>query len=162
MAAADLVRVKDAFFDRAAVGDRVPPAIRQALSKFGAFVRKRAKSSLKYKDGTSAPGQPAAVHRSDRFTRTTKSKGKTKVQHASPLRELLFFSFDQAQRSVVIGPAAGGPRSGAPENLEKGGQAVVGRGAARRSVSIRARPTMGLAFAAELPSAPDNFRDLIR
>lgn len=158
----DLVRVRDTFFDRKGVADSIAPAVKKALSKFGAFVRRRAKSSLKYKAGSAAPGKPAHAHRSGAFTRTTKIKGKTKSQPASPLREMIYFGYDRATQSVVIGPAAGGPRTGAPEKIEHGGTAVVRHGGKRVAVTIRPRPTMQLAFAAERGNAAENFRDLIR
>lgn len=95
------------FFDSKAVTDKVPPAIRKALSKFGAYTRRADKNSLKYKPfgATAAPGRPPFVHRGA-YKRTSKKKGKQVVQAASPLRELTLFGYDPVNKSVVIGPAA--------------------------------------------------------
>lgn len=93
-------------------------------SKFGAFVRRRMQSSLKYsKKDTAAPGQPPKVHKSGSFTRqkTNKKTGVVTAQAASPLRELIFFALDSATRSVVIGPVQFG-RGEAPGLLEFGGR----------------------------------------
>ena len=153
---------KNTFFDRAAVADKIPPAVRQALSKFGAFVRRRARTSLKYGPGRSGPGRVPVVHRSKGFTRRKKVKGAVTAQPASPLRELIFFGFDPARQSVVIGPAVGGSRTGAPAALEYGGASVVLRAGRRTVGRYAARPFMRPAFAAEMPGAGDDFKGLIR
>lgn len=101
----DVAGLKVTFFDSRAVTDKVPPAIRSALSKFGAYTRRRDKNSLKYRDGTAAPGAPPNVHKGRGFTRKKKVKGIEKVQAASPLRELTLFAFDPTNKSVIIGPA---------------------------------------------------------
>lgn len=155
----ELARVKGLFFTAAGVRDQVDAATRRVLSKFGAFVRRRAKSSLKYKDGAAPPGQPPHVHRTTRFTVRAGKKGAKKQQPASPLRELIYFSFEPATRSVVIGPALGGSRSGAPEKLEKGGVAKSSDG---RAVVVRPRPTMRPAFEIELRRVGNDFRAVIR
>lgn len=147
----DVNSVKKFFLDSAAVRDALSAGERRALSKFGAFVRRRAKSSIRYKTGTSAPGKPPHAHKSERFTRESRNKklGTTTRRASSPLRELIFFSYDPNTKSVVIGPALGGPRTGAPEKLE------LGKG------GVRARPYMGPAFRAELPKAPAMFKNAI-
>lgn len=152
----DLFRVKSQFFTAAGVADGVDAGTRKALSKFGAFVRRRAKSALKYKDGPARPGRPPHVHRSATFKRKGKG-GKKKPQPVSPLRELIFFSYDKATKSVIIGPAIGGSRSGAPEKLEKGGTTRVNG----RTVTIRPRPTMEPAFRVELAAVGGNFRNIV-
>ncbi|MEO0511798.1 MAG: hypothetical protein AAF108_02760 [Planctomycetota bacterium] len=56
------IRVKSLFFDRPAVQRAIDPARRRALSKAGAFVRQRAKTSMRKRRGTSRPGQPPFAH----------------------------------------------------------------------------------------------------
>jgi hypothetical protein len=112
--------IKSAFFDTKEVTEALDPIVKKAMSKAGAFVRTRARSSLKYGTKSAAAGQVPIVHRSVGFTRKKKVKGQTVNVGASPLRELLFFSFDKESRSVVVGPAIGGPRTGAPGELESG------------------------------------------
>lgn len=156
---AEAVRVKSLFFTVKAVRDQLDPAVRRALSKFGAFVRRRAKSSLKYKDGPAPPGQPPHVHRTTVFTAKKgkrPKKGKP-PKPVSPLRELLFFSYDPRNKSVVIGPAIGGPKSGAPETLEEGGTASRDG----KTVTIAPRPTMRPAFRIELDKVGGDFRAII-
>lgn len=53
---------KQGFFDRALVQQKVAAAERKVLSWFGAFVRQRAKTSIKKRKGTSPPGQPPHSH----------------------------------------------------------------------------------------------------
>jgi hypothetical protein len=159
----DANALKKTFFDTAAVADKLPPAIRAALSKFGAYTRRAAKNSLKYGDKPSPPGRPPTVHRSKKFTREQKSKGKKTLQASSPYREFIFFSYDAERKTVVIGPALGGSRSGVPDKIEHGGTSVVIRGDGRReTIHTAPRPTMGLAFEATLDSAAGNFKNLIR
>ncbi len=154
--------VSKTFFNTVAVTSKVPPAIRKALSKFGAFTRRTAKSSLKYGDKPSRPGKPPTVHRSKAFTRKTKSKGRVKQQPASPLRELIFFGYDEAKRSVVIGPALGGSHDGAPAAMEHGGANVITTNGVRKTVRFAARPFMQPAFDKELGGAAGNLKNLVR
>lgn len=154
----DVSGFKKFFFDGKAVTDALAPAVKKALSKFGAFVRQRSKSSLKYGTGTGAPGKPPVVHASKGFTRKRTKKGVTTAQPASPLRELIFFGYDPDKMSVVIGPALGGPRTGAPAALEAGGKAAGVPGAK----PVAPHPYMRPAFEAELGKIGGDFRNLIR
>lgn len=140
--------IKGTFFDTKAVTDKVPPAIRAALSKFGAYTRRRDKNSLKYKPfGVSAaPGQPPFVHRGA-FNRKSKVKGVEKVQAASPLRELTLFAFDPTNRSVIIGPAEF--------------RSPIGPGVAPAKIEQRHPHTLP-AFNAEKGNAAGEFKNLIR
>lgn len=163
----DIQSAKKLFFDRAAVKNAVDRGTRKALSKFGAFVRTRARSSIRKRKATSKPGSPPS-------------------SRTGTLRKLLFFAFDSRAKSVVVGPVPGGPMTGAPERLEYGGtQAGDGRvvwftnepgrdargqfvSNGRRRVVLdgalhyKPRPFMGPAFRAELPKAPQMFKDAIR
>ncbi len=127
----DLKATADWFFDRAAVAETLDPAVRRALSKFGAFVRRRAQTSIRPRKGTSRPGQPPH-------------------SHAGLLRKFIFFSFDRAAESVVVGPTLLTPDSRVPETLEYG------------SATHAARPYMRPAHEAELAKVPDLFRDMIK
>lgn len=148
---------KKLFFTAAVVWKQLDAGTRRALSKFGAFVRQRAKSSLKYKDGAAAPGAPPHVHRSSGFTRPGGKKKGKKPQPASPLRELTFFSFDPVNKSVVVGPALGGPKTGAPKTIEEGGAARVDG----HTVTVRPRPWLGPAFRVELKKVGGDFRNIL-
>ena len=54
---------KQGFFDRAKVKNAADAGTRRVLSRFGAFVRTRAKTSIRKKKGTSPPGSPPQVQR---------------------------------------------------------------------------------------------------
>lgn len=153
---------KRTFFDAEAVTGALAPEVKKALSKFGASVRTRAKSSLKYGTGTAAPGKPPVVHTTRAFTRKRTKKGVTTQQAASPLRELIFFGYDADEQSVVIGPALGGPQTGAPRALEEGGSAAGSAAGLPGAKPVRPHPYMGPAFKAELAKVGDDFRNLIR
>lgn len=152
------VRTKLVFFDSKLVTTRVDASKRRMFSRVGAFTRRRVKGSLRYGTGHSRPGQVPIVHRSIGFTKTTKSKGVVKSQPASPLRELQFFAYDEAKDSVVIGPAIGGSRSGAPEVLEWGGTSKIVRRGRTVTITIGARPSVQPALATEGPKAIESLK----
>jgi len=76
------------FFDRKAVEDIVGKRAAQALSKAGAFVQRRARSSLRRRKKTSAPGQTPSVHSKDKVA-TLKN---------------IQFQFSPRTQSVLVGP----------------------------------------------------------
>jgi hypothetical protein len=148
------------FFDKKAVTDKVDATERRLLSRVGAFVRRKAKSSLKYGKGTSSPGQPPVVHRSIGFTRTKTDKhGVTKKQLLSPLRELMFFAYDSASNSVVIGPAIWNHDTGIPAALEWGGSSIAVHNGRQVTITIGARPTVTPALETEAPKAIATLKD---
>jgi len=139
---------KGTFFDRKAVRNAVDHAARRVLSKFGAFVRRAARSSIRKRKQASRPGEPPS-------------------SHTGLLRKFIFFGYDLSRRSVVIGPARLNQRIGnAPEALEHGGTSQIAEGPRRkrrrRKVRIRARPYMGPAMQKELPKLPVMWRDSVR
>lgn len=79
--------VRKVFFDRAAVRNAVDRADRIALSRIGAFVRRRARTSLRRRKKTSSPGQPPSVHASGRDSLKT-----------------ILFGYEASRHSVVVGP----------------------------------------------------------
>lgn len=139
-------QAKGGFFDRAAVVGAVDAATRRVLSRFGAFVRTRARTSIRKRKSTSPPGGPP-------------------YSHVGTLRKLIFFAYDFARASVVIGPTLSDSPSGAPEILEFGGTAEIsdrdhkGR---TKTVRIGPRPYMGPAFQQELPGLPAMWKDSVR
>jgi hypothetical protein len=131
-------KVKFAFFDSKAVTRRVDPKKKRFLSKFGAFTRRTARSSIKSggkKNKTSAPGEPPRAH------------GK------SLLKKGIFFGYDFRNESVVIGPvlrATDGGRDAATAIEEGGNISFTVKGhdgkPVRKTATIAARPFMGPAF----------------
>lgn len=138
---------KGLFFDRPAVAGLMDRKARRVLSRFGAFVRRRSRSSIRKRRKTSRPGQPPS-------------------SHLGQLRNI-FFVFEPRRQSVVIGPARQNRIGDAPEALEHGGASLVAAGGGdrrrrRRRVVIRARPFMGPAFQAELPGLPAMWADSVK
>lgn len=140
---------KNNFFDRKVVMDAVDRATLRVLSRFGAFVRTRARSSIRKRKRPSTPGQPPS-------------------SHVGTLKALIFFSYDPDRKSVVIGPTLSSNPSGAPETLEYGGEADIESFDRARKVRTRhrakvaARPFMGPAFEAEKPGLPAMWTDSVR
>ena len=134
---------KGNFFDRKAVVDATTVAERKVLSKFGAFVWRRSKSSIRKRKKVSKPGQPPS-------------------SHVGLLRNLIYFTFDASAHSVVIGPVLINRPTGAPETLEYGGVIAIDDGKQIRRVPIAPRPYMGPAYEAEKPKLPDMWKDSIK
>jgi hypothetical protein len=134
---------KGSLFDREKVKRSVDAGTRKVLSKFGAFVRQRAKTSIRKRKGTSPPGQPP-------------------YSHVGLLRRFILFAYDQPRRSVVIGPMLLREESDAPKLLEHGGDAVLEEGGKARHVRYRPRPFMQPALEAEKPKLPALWRDSVR
>ncbi len=151
------LKVKNLFFDGQRVKSAVDRARRRVLSKAGAFVRRRAKSSIRRRKDPAPPGKPPS-------------------SHVGLLRRLIFFSYDPRGDSVVIGPVRRSD-SDAPHTLEFGGRVKTrkatrvrvkagrdksGRFKKDRIVKVsagtvmtyRPRPYMGPALKAEEPKLP--------
>jgi hypothetical protein len=114
---------KQAFFDPSKVIAGMDRATARALSRFGAFVRQRAKSSIRYRKDPAPPGSPPSAHKTASRLKTNRKTGATKRQASSPLRDLIFFAYDREKKEVIVGPAIfpSAKRKGVPERLEKGG-----------------------------------------
>jgi hypothetical protein len=139
------LKVTRQFFDRGAVMSALDKATQRVFARFGAFVRRRAKSSIRKRKRTSAPGQPPS-------------------SHTGLLKKFIFFSYDREAQSVVIGPERLNQKSGdAPPALEYGGTSRVTEGGRRtRIIPVRERPYMGPAFEYEQrESLPKMWRDSV-
>lgn len=152
------------FFDRNKVQEAMTAATRKVLSRFGAYVRQRAKTSLRYRERSSLPGNPPFVHRTALRRKTNKKTGTRTIQAVSPLRELILFAYDAERHSVVIGPALLRAGSKVPSLLEYGGVGEVRDPITRkvRKATFAPRPFMRPAFDEELQQLPPNWRDIIR
>lgn len=115
----DMARVTKTFFDRRAVVLAVGRANAMVMSKAGAFIRRTAKGSIRYSKNPSRPGQPPHAHR---------SKGNKN----SPLRELIFFGFDERTASLVVGPTPFRGRAVVPRVLELSGTTAKRQNPLRR------------------------------
>lgn len=130
------MKFKEMFFDRQVVIDDMDRKTHSVFVEFGAKVRTRAKTSIRPAtkfNQTSVPGQPPK-------------------SHTGLLRRMIFFLWDRATRSVIIGPEKViGKIGDAPHALEHGGRTEVRvtTGARRRRIRIKQRPFMGPAFEKE-------------
>ena len=130
------VSVKNYFFNAKWIRERMDGLTYNVFRRFGAFVRQRAKSSiLKRKSGKSSiPGRPPR-------------------SHTGALRKNIFFAFNPATTSVVIGPVLLEGRKyehlkhntkTVPEALEFGGPSWAPHRI--KIIEIRKRPYMWPAF----------------
>lgn len=139
------VRFKGCFFDSAKVIRQTDKATRRVFSKFGAFVRRTARRSIRSRKKTSEPGKPPS-------------------SHIGLLKKFIFFGYESQKKSVVIGPArlSRNSRGQAPSLLEYGGHTTIKRGKKRHRVNIKARPFMGPAFEKEKPNIPNMWKNSIK
>lgn len=79
------------FFDRRPVISALDRKWRTVMAKLGGYVRTTMQRSMRHKDGPSKPGKPPHAHRDD--------NGNT-----GTLRRLIEFGYDQAEKSLVVGP----------------------------------------------------------
>lgn len=163
------------FLDRDAVKKALGAKNTQILSRFGAFVMRTAKQSMRRRKKPSPPGQPPSAHSKD-------------AQHpyGPLLKQLMRYEFDPTTKSVVVGPK-GRTNLSAPSLQEFGGTKIIktrvfteksGRRATpaqadafrrgiasgrivlakrpthQKSVHLPARPTTRPALIAELPKFP--------
>ena len=143
MIGVQLNQAKGLFFDHPRVTGAVDKATRKVLSKFGAFVRTRARSSIRKRNAVSAPGEPPS-------------------SHTGLLKNNILFLFSPESRSVVIGPILLNKRTDAPRILEHGDTVVRRRRNRRVRMNYERRPFMGPAFEAEQQSLPKLWRDSVR
>ncbi len=137
MIGADFKSATRMFFDRKAVMKYADARTRRVFSRFGAFVRRSAKSSIRKRKRPAPPNQPPS-------------------SHTGLLKKFIFFGFDPAKRSVVIGPVrlSQRGRGEAPSILEHGGLAVLRRRGGRKRIRYEPRPFMTPAMQKELPKLP--------
>ncbi len=140
-----LRQAKAGFFDRPAVKNATDRATNRNLSRFGAFVRTRSRSSIRKRKRISEPGQPPS-------------------SHVGTLKKFIFFSFEPTTRSVVIGPTRTSGPGTAPELLEYGGTSPFIPPRKRRPITARYRPRpfMTPAFDEEQKNLPDLWRNSVR
>lgn len=141
----DFKSAKAMFFDRHAVISKMDTATRKVLSKFGAFVRRSAKSSIRKRKKPAPPGSPPS-------------------SHTGLLKKFIFFGYDPDARSVVIGPTRLNQkgRGEAPPILEYGGKATLVRRGKKKRTTYKARPYMQPAFEKEQPQLPALWRGSVR
>lgn len=90
------------FFDRPKIERAIRRMNRRNLSKAGAFVRRRGRSSIKKKRGSARPGKPPHSHRGQ-------------------LRQI-FFAYEPQAETVVVGPRDLNKPGDVPALLEHGGR----------------------------------------
>ncbi|NUQ49920.1 MAG: hypothetical protein HUU27_08385 [Phycisphaerae bacterium] len=141
------MRIKLLFFDRQTVVRAVDKAKRVALSKAGAFIRTRAKHSIRTRKGSAPPGKPPH-------------------SHTGLLKRFIFFGYDPGTESVVVGPARINRTTDAPHTLEFGGTTAIESGRKgkfrKRKVRIAPRPFMGPALEKERPNLPKTWANSVR
>jgi hypothetical protein len=133
--------MKKMFFDRAAVRNNIDARTRKVLSKFGAYVRRTSRRSIRKRHGSSKPGHPP-------------------FSHVGTLKRFIFFGYDAHRRSVVIGPViVPGKKGTAPAALEYGGKVTFPSG---NAAAIEPRPYMHPAFEKELQKVSGFWADSIK
>lgn len=130
---------KAAFFDSPAVMKALNRFERQALSKFGAFARRRIKSSIKAAPKVNtATGEITRKRKGVDLRDAVSKPGGFPYSHEGSYKRLMLFAYDAQRHSVVVG-AARFKKGVAPRLLEHGGTATDRKG---RTVHYRPRPVV--------------------
>jgi hypothetical protein len=142
---------KRIFFDLEKVVNAVEKAEQRAMSKFGAYVRTRARSSLRRRKKPSQPGEPPSVHSQDDF---------------ATLKNILF-GFEPSTRKTVVGMVRTNGRkttAGPVPGVHEHGADVKrpGRGGKKYLARYPSRPTMAPALKAETPNFANLFRGEVK
>lgn len=116
--------------------------------KFGAFVVRTARQSIRKPNKAGDPSPPGNPPRSKTGT----------------LKKNIIFAYDPASRSVLIGPRFLGDVSSrdAPESLEKGGTSTAVVRGRRRRQRVAKRPFMVPALEKRLPELPLLWKNAIK
>lgn len=138
------------FFDKPKVTRAVSDGCRAALSKAGAFIRQKAKTSIRKRKKPSSPGKPPS-------------------SHAGSLRNNILFGYEPQNKTVVVGPV-GFNGSDAPTMLEFGGKTkrvqvktVKGkRKLVKKTAVYRARPFMQPALDQNIKAIPATFTGVVK
>jgi hypothetical protein len=137
------LKFKLQFFDRRAVIRAMGARKRAALSRIGSFVRTRAKSLIRSRKGVAKPGQPPS-------------------SHVGTLKGLIFFGYDFATQSAVVGPVRFGTGD-APNLLEFGGVVLrKDRNGRRRVERYHGNPFMGPSLRMEISYIPQHWQNSVK
>ena len=150
------------FFDAPAIMSAVDRAAQRILSRFGSFVRRTARQSIrrprKKRVGELSRSEKIKFRETGKRPLASSKPGQPPRSPTGKLKNTILYWYDAVEQSVTIGPA----RLRAADNmgaLEKGGRVAGTRG---RGMTIRARPFMGPALAKELPKLDDMWRNSVR
>lgn len=143
-------QAKSLFLDRPEVIDAVNRAELAGLRRGGAIIRSEAQKLIR------SP-------RSKKQRTKAKPPGNPPISRVGTLRKLIFFAWDRATRSVVVGPVLSNSPTGAPERLEHGGVVFKPRKTKPpRRMVYRGHPYMKPGLAKALPDLPKQFRDTFK
>lgn len=134
------------FFDKQRITDPAEKAKLRNLSKFGAYVMRSARRSIKGKAGPSAPGTPPHAHAFYVRPAVQKADGKTrKAQKRFNFRDSILFGYDAARDVTVVGPQfkSGGKRSPTMPQLHEFGGTGQGAGRTIRVLNKPGRDAKG-------------------
>lgn len=156
---------KTFFFDRPTV-DQLHEDARRGLGRFGSYVRRTARTSLRKARRMRMSELSGEERRTWRIRENyarregrplpllpykASKPGEPPRMRLGLIKKFLFFSYDPQTRSVVIGPAILDRPTGAPEVLETGGTTTTYDG---RTIHIAARPFMKPAFDKNISHLP--------
>lgn len=176
-------KIKNVFFDRPAVVKLMDDRTRRVFNRFGGYVRKAARSSIKdarkektklarkrirEKQGRDSRGRFLKVSQGDIETELAKMRdpvsrpGKPPLSHTGLLKDNILYGYDP-KRSVVIGPVKLNAKGeDVPRVLEYGGQTTVVQKKKKKRVKIKARPYMQPAFEKGQEELPRFWRESVK
>lgn len=166
-------KLMDRFIDRPAIDRAIRRSKKQPLVKGGAFIRRAARSSIKKvarpKKGFSK-NKAVRARQQSRLRDPSPAGTPPKSRSTEPNLRTIFFVWDPAVESVVVGPVVLANRSTdrpAGDIHEHGGRAVIKirngrRGKVKRiRANYKPRPFMGPALQETIPKVPQLTKNFI-
>lgn len=154
------------YFDSRLITAKVAEANRQIFNRFGGYVRKVAKRSIKQApkiDVATGKQLGRGRRRAGIVTRDAiAAPGKPPYAHIGVVGRMLSYAYDDSTHSEVIGPELYG--KGTLKQLEEGGEITIGPSGRRKSrrATLRAHPFMVPAFMLGLQQLPGWYRDSVK
>ena len=142
----NLRALKASFFDTKKIQKELDTFERKALSKLGAYIRRRAKSSIKNAPKIDvATGQITRKRKGLALRDAVSAPGKPPYSHEGSLKRLILFAYDARGKSLVVGPAKF-KVGDVPRTLEHGGSVTVRTPVPRIRSKRRAKPQQAAAY----------------
>lgn len=149
-------------FDSKKILKAVRRAERKRLNKLGAFIRRRARSSMRKAPLIDPKTGKKSRKKDIERVPATAEPGKPPYWHHGGLRKMIFFAYDSETHSLVVGPVP--YRAGvAPNLLEKGGRGAVRfKDGERKPAKWRGNPFMAPAGKKEAGRIKELLRGMVR
>ena len=157
-------RIKEMFFDRPKVERIIGKKKQKALGKAGGDIRRHARRQLKVVKRPKSKKAKTRARQQKKFSTPSPANSPPKTRSSEPNLRTIFYVWDQARDSMVVGAVEFNGRSTdrtAPDIHEHGGAVVIRRKRGKVRANYPKRKVMGPTLQAVLPKLPESARNFI-